>query len=450
MKLNTTETIDSKKSKIYRKQRGLSPVVLVFLFGLMIILSTGFLSCSGAGTEYSEVIINVGGGSKDVTWPPDDIVSYTLTVSGSDFGTLQVVYPGGVPAVSMLVPKGSAREIQLEVFKNPLSTSAVLSWQGNTTVDLEEDAEEIALSMELGETKLVIPDADDNNAQSRIVQINDMTGAGWTESNYVQFGFGSISVFQPEDIDFDRKGRIYIVNSYSSTGAVPLIRIDSLADSLTYDVIVSESEVIGLRSLAVDRTNNYVYYTTGSSPIYRKSLGPPLGTQESFDIQTDAGFGNFNTQGIAVDEEGVLYVTNNMENSLTKYDVSYTGSQRVQATYTANLNYPYDVLINGDKVIVANMSGADGYKFVVLDKDFNLIDHFGNYPSDTGNPGDNETYGPGRFVAITNRKITVIDEGNDGLAPVDRLVGLEPDGSDWQTYGSTGSGVGQFYFFSYH
>ncbi len=427
--------------------------LILFSLFFSLLLITEFTSCAIVSDDSTELIINVGSGdvgSKAISWPPNDIVSYTLTVSGPDISSLEASFPGTSTSIGMFVPKGSDRLIEIVAFKNPQSSSAVLSWKGSTTVNLQASSEVINLPMQIDETKLVIPDADDNNNQSRIIQIENMTGTGWTERSYADFGFTNLWEFQPADIDFDNRGRIYIANNYTSTGVPTLIRIDSLAESASYETIVSDSETNGLWSIAVDRTNNYIYYTTGSSPIYRKSLGPPLGVQESFNIQADASIGNFNTRGIAVDQEGVLYIANNMEDTLIKYDVSYTGADRVKGSYSTNLNYPWDVLINNEKVFVANSNGADDYKFVVLDKNLNLIDHFGDYPADTGNPADNEIYGPERFVAITNRKITVIDEGSDGPTAKDRLVGLNPDGSGWQSYGSTGSGVGQFYFFSYH
>jgi hypothetical protein len=59
-------------------------------------------------------------------------------------------------------------------------------------------------------------------------------------------------------------------------------------------------------------------------------------------------------------------------------------------------------------------------------------------------------YGPRRFLAILNRKFTIIDDEDSGIANRDKLVSMDDiSGTNWQTYGTQGSGPGQFNFYNF-
>ena len=159
----------------------------------------------------------MGGGSKAITWPPDDVIAYTLTVSGSDFGTLQVAYPGTATSVGMLVPKGTNRTIELEAYKDPASVSAIITWRGRSTVDLESDSVQVDLPMRTGETKLVVADPSLWDMNGKVFQINDINGMDWgvhqvTDSTFVT-SWPSGFTYAPYDLELDNRGRIYVANS---------------------------------------------------------------------------------------------------------------------------------------------------------------------------------------------------------------------------------------------
>ena len=174
-------------------------LILLTIISLVFILSTCFFT-GNTSVSVSPVIRAIG--------LPTGITSVELTVSGPGMNTIGVVYDGLPSSIELTVPSGSDRTFELVVYvDNPLS--AATSFKGTTTADLSQGNAEITLSMELGSTKLVIPDADN----TRVVQIDDMSGSGWTEK--INPGLPG---FIPYDIDFSPTGQIYIANKAMGWG----------------------------------------------------------------------------------------------------------------------------------------------------------------------------------------------------------------------------------------
>jgi len=141
-----------------------------------------------------------------------------------------------------------------------------VSFKGEKEQDLLNKTEaEIPIQFNLYETKLVIPDAENN----RIVQMDDMTGA-------------------------DSQGRIYIANYYNNSEDRGLIRIDDINDT-TSDTIISSRT----KALAIDRANGWIYYTDGNQ-ISRCDYD---GNNQK---QYSMSFGDI--RGMAVDNQGMVYI----------------------------------------------------------------------------------------------------------------------------------------------
>ena len=428
------------------KQRNRIYFFLLFFIILFIVCS----SCNLNNSRAEDVVI----ASIVARGLPSTITSINLTVSGEGMETIVESIDPSEASYTIEIPAGTGRLFELEMA--PSSENVFLKYTGSTTSDLiAGETADIDISMEVSEMRLVIPDYANTTTGPRIIQIDDITGANWQELKGTDINFASDSEFLPYDIDYDSNGRIYIANNYSSTGSTRLVRLDSFQDT-AYEEIVSELDTggSGVSCVAVDRVNNYVYYSSAFSPIRRKNLGPPLGTQETFDILAESAVSNFSTSGYSVDEDGILYITNNMENSVIKYDPSLAEGSRVIDTYSSiELLNPWDTMIFGDYIIVSNESGATGYRIFVLDKNMNLVNSFGTSPSgfDPITPTDNDYFGPKRFIAILNKKITVIDEGQPDLESHDYLVQIDDIyGNGWTQYGSTGTGIGQFWLYSMH
>jgi len=361
---------------------------------------------------------------------PASAQSIALTVNGSNMEEISKTLSASTTAVVM-VPAGLSR-----TFSAQSSTVSVTS-KGETEADLlTVDDADVIISFELYETKLIIPDAENN----RIVQIDDMTGSGWTVLDYADFGLG-VSEFVPYDIDFDSQGRIYIANNYGTLAASKpqILRIDDFTDT-TPDTII-QGMAKGVVSVAVDRKNELVYYSTDYSSPNTINRCDYDGTNNGVFVTGSYGF-----YGLAIDDEnGSIYAVNDESDfiSIWKFNSSGTGIDS-GGSYLSN---PLDMIVRDSYVYLLNNGN---YEILRLDKSDLSKDPSKKYGTqDDGNLPNNpgEFYGPRRFVAILNKKLTVTDEVAYDYK--DRLVSLDDalDGSGWETYGANGSGPGQFSFF---
>ena len=345
--------------------------------------------------------------------PPSDIGSYTLLISGHGMATIENVYSAGTTEIVIEIPAGDDRLIELTANIGAASVSAALSFIGSTIEDLAAgETIDVILNMVINETKLVIPD----RLNGRMVQIDNIGGDNWDE--YI------LPDPAPIDVDFDNQGRIYV----GTNGDGNLYRIDNInSDGIT---VIS---TYNIDTLAVDRVNNYIYYNNANM-IYRKSIDNLGGAEDIFDFSNDNS--DANISGITVDEDGLLYIADNSTNSIFKYDPSLPAGSRIIDSYFGIINNPNDVLYQDGLIYVANTNGANNFRIVVLDTDLNLVRNF-----DT----TTEFVGPKRFIRTINGPITFI---NEDAASVDQIIQLEDIfGTNWNVYGETGSGEGQFLFY---
>jgi hypothetical protein len=353
----------------------------------------------------------------------------TLTVSGPGMKTIVKQYGADSTGDTLEVPAG----IELTFTVTASTPSATLS--DAVTVDLNPgESRQIVLDPKLSATKILAPDL--NNG--RIVQIDDMKGAGWIEK--YETDYPPAYYLRPYEIDFDDQGRMYVASEWDPAGVAGLFRVDDILNTSSYLPIESSMTVT---TLAVDRKNNYVYYATdGNSIIYRKSLSNLSAAAEEFDIPAEGGIETVRTYGIAVDD-GVLYIADHSAYLIYKYDTSKPVGSRIAKTYTA-VTYPYDVMVKGDDVYVSDIGtggATPGAKIIRLNRDLELVDEY------TGPAGD-PLWGPDRFLARLDRKIVVIDEAASyATGNLDRIVSMDDmAGRGWETYGTEGSLEGQFAF----
>ena len=347
--------------------------------------------------------------------PPSDIGSYTLLISGPGMATIENVYSAGTTEIVIEIPAGDDRLIELTANIGAASVSAALSFIGSTIEDLAAgETTDVILNMLLNETKLVIPD----NLNGRIVQIDNMIVPNWYE-----YDPGD----PPQDVDFDNQGRIYVCGSTNGL----LARMDNInGDGFT---LIPETVPGPIDAISVDRTNDFLYYCD-MPLIYRQSINNLGGAEDIFDFSDDNP--DANISGITVDEDGLLYIADNSTNSIFKYDPSLPAGSRIIDSYFGIINNPYDVLYQDGLIYVANTNGNDNYRIIVLDTDLNLVRNFGT---------TTDFVGPMRFIRTINGPITFI---NEDAASVDQIIQLEDIfGTNWISYGQTGFGVGQFYFF---
>lgn len=426
--------------------------LLMFIFIIMI-FAIVLNSCSQADNDAgtSTVIIPLMESmNNSITRAPavTDIDSYTLTITGPGMSAITETYPADTASIEIEVPSGDNREFSLLVNMNPDSSSAVLSWIGEAEADLPaEEVVPVTLDMGINETKIILPDF----RNQRLVIINNINGdnmqtvignAAWGSGVWAGFGF------QPYDVGIDRLGRIYIAN-YGSSMTGRVIRMDDF-DATNFTEFTDQT--IPILCLAIDNTNNYLYYST-SSTLYRVNLA-----DNTESTRTTTGIQSF--RGMSVDSNGTLYIA--AQNSfgtptIFKY---YPDTQTIDPTTYTNGNFqvPWDTLVkedeNGNYLYVANcrnVASPVDLAIVRLNLDFTSPVEYGINESLASNTNKGVFYSPRRFVAVLNRKITIIDDNEYESAPTnfDKLISMDNiAGDNWETYPVSGGGQGLFRFYS--
>ncbi len=104
-------------------------------------------------------------------------VSLALIVGGPGMDPIYTSYTTIPPSISIEVPSGLARTFTV------LLNSPSATLRGVATVDLQPgESKDITVNPTVAGTQIIVPD----NYNSRLVQISDMSGTGWTDAvNYL-------------------------------------------------------------------------------------------------------------------------------------------------------------------------------------------------------------------------------------------------------------------------
>jgi hypothetical protein len=441
------------------------------LRAILFVMIAGLLSlnCSPTGTSNVTIHINLGLDNKATLNAPEssifdrifrlfakdaeaqiaapsNITSLTLNITSSGtelIPSLRYTSPDIPSSISVEVPAGSARMFEVLVSIDPSDPGTILSYRGTATRDLTSgETVDIPIDMGLYETKIVIPESYSGNY--RIVQINNMSGAGWSVRSTIS-GIGNL---RPYDIDFDNQGRIYIANNFAGTGDDVIIRIDNIGSSNVQ--LIGTGNSSGFYAVAVDRVNNYLYgVITSANTIRQYTLDGTLISQITLPSIS------FTTiRGLAVDIDGSLYISATTTSGTVQEVIKCTpGNPSTDVIrYSSGITLPLDVAVKDNYVYVANFDSLNysNDKIVQLN---NQLQFQSELLTNLGN--SDHFYGPHRFLAILNRKFYIIDDGRDldGTPSfnMDRIIAFDDmSGASWETYGSTGSGTGQFNFYEYY
>ena len=279
----------------------------------------------------------------------------------------------------------------------------------------------------------------------RIVQIDDFSAAGWLERNGTTLGVAQTD-FKPYDIDFDIYGRIYIANNATAGG---FLRLDSFTDTTPEWLFTGEQ----IASLAVDRVNNLVYFIswTGSGTFTDNTLKRCDYEGQNLKEYTGHVFDHADPSyaGLTVDDEGLVYLSR-MDGGTTGYivkiDPSGSGTE-VDAVDISPIR-PWDITFK-DNVLYVSDSDNGNEKVLSYKKDLvptGVEMPITNVPANS----DNETW-PTRFIAVLNKKINLIDDGEeadqknrilafDDLTGIDDTMWSEVTGDYFQFFHNSGSG----------
>ncbi len=351
--------------------------------------------------------------------PPSNISTITINITAADFSPISKTYTPPFGIFKIEVPSGIQRTIEVLAY----TPSATI--RGITIADLEPGEQNVEIDMHIYNTRIIFPDY----YNYRLVQMDDMDGGGFAAINNSSIGFAGY--FSPYDVDFDDIGRMYIANYGFSTGEDVVIRLDDITD--TSYTSIGNGGMNGIKSVAVDRKNNLLYYATGSQ-LYRCDLNG-LNVKNDY-IMT----GISNIQSIAY-ADGMVYIACLYASGgrIVKYNPADNGQV---VGYTSTTFYDvWDAIVKNGQCIVADNYASTSYAPIIAinTSDLSYVNGYGRGTTG-GSPLAGEFWGPHRFVAILNDKFYVIDESSSG----DNLVSFSDlDFNNWKRYSNS------FVFFSY-
>ncbi|MBN1698225.1 MAG: hypothetical protein JW881_11985 [Spirochaetales bacterium] len=404
----------------------------IYTAGIMLIVLAMVSGCYIVNSEdaalYLDVNAMVRGESRAPL--PGSVLGIRLVITGPGMEVIDKYFPPGLMAVSVGVPAGRDRVISVALDIDPADPGAVLAFGDKVATDLKPgQVKVVAVRMKPVKTKLVVPDyiGTTGDEYGRVIQFDNIGGGGRVELYGTAIGMASDYYFKPHDIAFDRGGRIYIANNYASTGYGRVVRIDNILGAAP---VFYPDTGFGIVAVAVDMERSLVYYTSGinlfSSPIRENTVVLPLST---------TGIGQI--RGIDIDDNGFLYIAGTPQAG--GYGIFYYNPftmnivDQVTDAMVGQLNTPWDTLVRNDRIYVSNLNGADGSKILLFDKYLSFIDGYGNTAAGI-DISQGMFYGPYMFVAILNKKITVIDDtfGMNKIVSMDDI-----NGTGWQTNPST-------------
>lgn len=362
-----------------------------------------------------------------------NIGSITLTVTDSAGAVIvEETYTSLPTGITVSIPEGNNITFELTINMDPLFSGTITSYKGTATTNIASETATVDIIMGIERTKIVVPDY----YNKRILQFDDITGSiSASLDPTLNPGFSTwlgSKTFNPYDIALDNEGRIYIANYDASTDS-GIVRVDDILGTNPFFIPTNGNT----KTISIDSENNIIYYndyaTIKSCDMNGNLINDNIYSGEVLDTFTFS--------------DGFLYFID--LGYINKYNVS-TDTIVISKEIT-QFATPWDVMVKDDKVYVANNGGTDGWKIIQLNNDLTSPVGYGLNKDPGYNVADTAQghfYDPRRFVAILNKKITIIDEtSSDGS--LDKLVSIDDiTGTNWQTLPESGDGQSLFTFYT--
>ena len=265
-----------------------------------------------------------------------------------------------------------------------------------------------------------------DGGNSRIIRMNDMTGAGWTTFGTAGSGVNQFS--GGNGIAVDTSNRIYIADSGNSR----IVRINDMTGAgwTTFGTAgsgVNQFNAGGTGGIALDASGKiYVYDYNGRVVCFNDMTGAGWTTFGT----SGSGVNQYAGQGIAVDLNGKIYVSDYNNNRIARID-NMTGAGWVT----------YNGAIWGCN---GNTTDATG-KIYIADSNNNRLARMNDMTGagwttlGTAGSGTNQFSDPIGLTFDANGKFYVVDRGNNRIVSMNDFTG-----TGWTSLGTMGSGTNQF------
>ena len=138
--------------------------------------------------------------------------------------------------------------------------------------------------------------------------------------------------------------------------------------------------------------------------------------------------------GVAVDNDGVMYISDGNSHQLFKVSSDHKLLKTVggYGSTSEGLNYPTSITLFGNKVFVCDYSNN---RIKVYDTDLNLLDCFGSRGS-----GEGEFHCPADIASDQDGCLYVTEFANH------RVQVFSPSGSYLRSFGRLGNGAGELHY----
>ena len=379
---------------------------------------------------------------------PPTLRDLGLRVSGPGMPPVAKSVPVGADALVLEVPVGPARRFELRARLNRVTTDQLnqnVWYDARRQVAVPPGGALVDLPLGIRST-ILVPDINFSGTGTRLVAIEDLVGsdATITSEKWTELSFDDPARYQPSDVALDGRGGIYV--AFRGTLGDGVIRVRDVG-SFTPEVVRADGSVLGM---AIDRERGRLFVSE-MTDVYAMALN---GSDErALNLTASLAPGpNGYFQGLAVDPAGNLYIAQSAQISHVDPETSAVLATRSVAPYDLS-----DVMVRPDGVyaLVYSRDQKSAQADVAIVRfNFSLTKITGTYGTGLA-PAENTPgsfFGPRRFLAETNREITIADTDGSTVA---RIVQIEDlSGTGWREYGQADGGAnnglaGEFEFVGY-
>lgn len=280
---------------------------------LFILIATACLtSCSSIMFDSGDSELTIVLGSSSISkglsagWPSDILPvfsKYSITVSAPDLITKQYIIQGDAPSLTISVPLGLNRKIDLIAYpdwpktqsRNPLvpNTSLVKSYRAYKYTDVStKEGTSIVIRLSVNETMALIPSIGPNS----IVGVSLANFPSTILKPEIEVP-NLMNWYNSPDFSFDTHGRLYIT---ASSGLYWYMNLES-------GVVAHQIAGMSYDDIAVDEANSRVYGFYHSDGTFLRYYSVLEATPQAIEVSAPPNY-DFASGGLALSSDGFVFI----------------------------------------------------------------------------------------------------------------------------------------------